>query len=363
IDTLLDNNSPFIELSQFAGYNLYDEEVPAGGIITGIGNVSGQTCVIVANDPTVKGGSYYPITVKKHLRAQTIALENHLPCVYLVDSGGANLPRQAEVFPDAHHFGRIFYHQANLSRLGIPQLCVVLGSCTAGGAYVPAMCDETIIVKNQGTIFLAGPPLVKAATGEVISAEDLGGAELHCKTSGVTDHLALDDTHALLLARRSISYFQSTSNPFPPKTTSYAPPKYPMSDLYGIVGENLKRPMDMRQIIARLVDGSLFHEFKKEYGRTLITGMARVHGFPVGLLANQGVLTGEASLKGAHFIQLCDQRHVPLLFLQNTTGFMVGGTAEANGIAKHGAKLVNAVATTKVPKLTVIVGGSFGYVG
>lgn len=360
IDVLIDNDSPFLELSQFAGYELYDEEVPAGGIITGIGNVSGRPCVIVANDPTVKGGTYYPITVKKHLRAQTIAYENALPCIYLVDSGGANLTKQADVFPDEMHFGRIFYNQANMSQKGIPQLCVVLGSCTAGGAYVPAMCDENIIVQNQGTIFLAGPPLVKAATGEVITAEALGGADLHCKTSGVTDHLALDDPHALLLARRAVSYL-----PFPwthssLSTKPVVPPKYPMSDLYGIVGNNLKKPMDMRQVLARLIDGSLFHEFKREYGSTLLTGTARIHGHVVGVLANQGVLTSEAALKGAHFIQLCDQRHVPLLFLQNTTGFMVGGQAEAGGIAKHGAKLVNAVATTKVPKLTVLVGSSFG---
>ncbi|KAI9223109.1 methylcrotonyl-CoA carboxylase [Blastocladiella britannica] len=358
IDTLLDKGSPFLEFSQFAGYELYEEQVAAGGIITGIGNVSGQQCVIVANDPTVKGGTYYPITVRKHLRAQEIARENKLPCIYLVDSGGANLPRQADVFPSVEHFGRIFYNQATMSKAGIPQIAVVLGSCTAGGAYVPAMADESIIVKNQGTIFLAGPPLVKAATGEEVSAEELGGADLHCKQSGVTDHYALDDTHALTITRRIVSHLNLPAPVHVPKPVQA--PLYDASDIYGLVNANLYKPFDMRQIIARIVDGSEFHEFKKEYGTTLVTGFAHIWGHPVAILANNGVLFSESALKGAHFIQLAEQRGIPLVFLQNITGFMVGKSAEAGGIAKNGAKLVNAVATASVPKFTILAGGSFG---
>ncbi|CEG78676.1 Putative Methylcrotonoyl-CoA carboxylase subunit beta [Rhizopus microsporus] len=359
INRLIDPNSPFLELSALAGYQLYDEEVPAGGIITGIGRVHGVECMIVANDPTVKGGSYYPITVKKHLRAQEIAKENNLPCIYLVDSGGANLPRQADVFPDREHFGRIFYNQANMSSQGIPQIAAVMGSCTAGGAYVPAMADESIIVRKQGTIFLAGPPLVKAAIGETISPEDLGGADLHCKTSGVTDHYALDDEHALVLARRVVSTLNRVKKP---QLDLRAPeePLYSPDEIGGIVGDNLKKPFDSKNIIARLVDGSRFAEFKENYGTTLVTGFAHIHGYPVGIIANNGILFSESALKGAHFIQLCSQRGIPLVFLQNITGFMVGSTAEAGGIAKNGAKLVNAVSCAKVPKFTVITGGSFG---
>ncbi|KNE65526.1 hypothetical protein AMAG_11142 [Allomyces macrogynus ATCC 38327] len=360
IDKLLDRGSPFLELSQFAGYQLYGEDhVPAGGIITGIGTVNGVKCMIVANDPTVKGGTYYPITVKKHLRAQEIAQQNKLPCIYLVDSGGANLPRQADVFPDVGHFGRIFFNQANMSREGIPQIAVVMGSCTAGGAYVPAMADESVIVRRQGTIFLAGPPLVKAATGEEVSAEDLGGADLHCKTSGVTDHYALDDTHALTITRRIVANLNvppSAANP----ARDVAAPLYPAEDLYGIVGDNLKKSFDMRQVIARIADGSEFHEFKAQYGTTLVTGFAEIWGYKVGIIANNGILFSEAALKGAHFIQLCNQRNIPLVFLQHISGFMVGAAAEAGGIAKNGAKMVNAVATAQVPKFTVLVGGSFG---
>ncbi|KAI8968915.1 methylcrotonoyl-CoA carboxylase beta chain [Mycotypha africana] len=361
INRLLDPNSPFLELSTLAGYQLYEDEVPAGGIITGIGRVNGVECMIVANDPTVKGGSYYPITVKKHLRAQEIAKDNHLPCIYLVDSGGANLPRQADVFPDREHFGRIFYNQANMSSQGIPQIAAVLGSCTAGGAYVPAMADESIIVKNQGTIFLAGPPLVKAAIGEVISPENLGGADLHCRTSGVTDHYAMDDEHALVLARRVVGTLNrvkrgvDTMDIRMPKEPLYSP-----EEIGGIVGDNLKKPFDSKHVIARIVDGSQFAEFKENYGTTLVTGFARIHGYPVGIVANNGILFSESALKGAHFIQLCSQRGIPLVFLQNITGFMVGSSAEAGGIAKNGAKLVNAVACAKVPKFTVITGGSFG---
>lgn len=360
VDGLLDPGSPFLELSQFAGYQLYDnEEVPAGGIITGIGRVSGVECMIVANDATVKGGTYYPVTVKKHLRAQEIALQNRLPCIYLVDSGGANLPRQAEIFPDRNHFGRIFYNQAIMSSKNITQIAVVMGSCTAGGAYVPAMADENIIVRKQGTIFLAGPPLVKAATGEEVSAEDLGGADLHCRKSGVTDYYALDDNHALHLTRkivRSLNYQKKLDVTIEPSED----PLFPADELYGIVGANLKRNFDVREVIARIVDGSRFNEFKALYGDTLVTGFARIFGYPIGIIGNNGVLFSESAKKGAHFIQLCCQRKIPLLFLQNITGFMVGKDYEAEGIAKDGAKMVTAVACAKVPKITVIIGGSYG---
>eukprot|EP00062_Callorhinchus_milii_P014434 gi/632963611/ref/XP_007897980.1/ PREDICTED: methylcrotonoyl-CoA carboxylase beta chain, mitochondrial [Callorhinchus milii] len=360
IDRLLDPGSPFLEFSQFAGYQLYgNEEVPAGGIITGIGRVSGVECLIIANDATVKGGSYYPITVKKHIRAQEIAHQNHLPCIYLVDSGGANLPRQAEVFPDRDHFGRIFYNQAVMSAKAIAQIAVVMGSCTAGGAYVPAMADESIIVKKQGTIFLGGPPLVKAATGEEVSAEDLGGADLHCRKSGVTDHYALDDSHALHLARkvvRSLNYQKKLD------VTVETPeePLYSAEELYGIVGDNLKKNFDIKEVIARVVDASRFDEFKAFYGDTLITGFARIFGYPVGIIGNNGVLFSESAKKGTHFIELCCQRNIPLIFLQNITGFMVGREYEAGGIAKDGAKMVTAVACANVPKITVIIGGSYG---
>ncbi|KAG8456456.1 hypothetical protein GDO86_002295 [Hymenochirus boettgeri] len=360
IDRLIDPGSAFLEFSQFAGYQLYgNEEVPAGGIITGIGRVSGVECLIVANDATVKGGTYYPITVKKHLRAQEIAMQNHLPCVYLVDSGGANLPRQADVFPDRDHFGRIFYNQARMSSQGISQVAVVMGSCTAGGAYVPAMADESIIVSKQGTIFLGGPPLVKAATGEEVSAEDLGGADLHCRKSGVTDHYALDDTHALHLARKSVRSlnYQKALDVTVEKPED---PLFPADELYGIVGSNLKKNVDVREVIARIVDGSRFDEFKALYGDTLITGFARIHGYPVGIIGNNGVLFSESAKKGTHFIQLCCQRNIPLIFLQNITGFMVGREYEAGGIAKDGAKMVTAVACANVPKITVIIGGSYG---
>ncbi|KAI8817404.1 carboxyl transferase [Fimicolochytrium jonesii] len=359
VDALIDPGSPFLELSQFAGYKLYEDDVPAGGIITGIGRVSGVECVIVANDSTVKGGTYYPITVKKHLRAQEIARENKLPCIYLVDSGGANLPRQADVFPDKEHFGRIFYNQATMSGAGIPQVAIVLGSCTAGGAYVPAMADESVIVKNQGTIFLAGPPLVKAATGEVISAEELGGADLHCKTSGVTDYYAHSDAHALSLGRQIVANLNYKKQPSV-TLTAPEPPLYSPEEIGGIVGDNLRKPYDVRQVIARIVDGSRFSEFKEFYGTSLITGFARIHGFPVGIVANNGILFSESSLKGAHFVQLCSKRGIPLVFLQNITGFMVGKNAEAGGIAKNGAKLVTAVACANVPKFTILCGGSFG---
>uniref|UniRef100_A0A1A9WNW0 Probable methylcrotonoyl-CoA carboxylase beta chain, mitochondrial n=1 Tax=Glossina brevipalpis TaxID=37001 RepID=A0A1A9WNW0_9MUSC len=378
VNKLLDKGSAFLELSTLAGYQLYgDEVVNSGGIITGIGRVSGTECLIVANDATVKGGSYYPITVKKHIRAQEVAQENRLPCIYLVDSGGANLPRQAEVFPDKLHFGRIFYNQANMSALGIPQIAVVLGSCTAGGAYVPAMADESIIVKRQGTIFLAGPPLVKAATGEEVSAEELGGADLHCKTSGVTDHYAVDDEHALFLARQVVSNLNLAATNAYSNHLMYSSketikmvnnsdyrqieePKYDPQELYGIVGPNLTKSFDVREVIARLVDGSRFTEFKKLYGDTLVCGFAQLYGHRVGIIGNNGVLFSESALKGAHFIQLCCQRNIPLVFLQNITGFMVGREAEAQGIAKNGAKMVTAVATANVPKFTVIIGGSYG---
>ncbi|RKP10623.1 putative acyl-CoA carboxylase, beta chain [Thamnocephalis sphaerospora] len=359
VQRLLDNGSPFLELSTFAGYQLYDDIVPSGGIITGIGRVNGTECMIVANDPTVKGGTYYPVTVKKHLRAQEIARENRLPCIYLVDSGGANLPRQADVFPDREHFGRIFYNQATMSAQGIPQIAVVMGSCTAGGAYVPAMADESIIVRKQGTIFLGGPPLVRAATGEVVSAEDLGGADLHCRTSGVTDHYALDDEHALVLARRVVSNLNYTKKP-QISVRPAADPLYPASELGGIVGDNLRKTFDVKNVIARLVDGSRFSEFKELYGTSLVTGFAHIHGYPVGIVANNGILFSESALKGAHFIQLCSQRKIPLVFLQNITGFMVGSSAESGGIAKNGAKMVTAVSCARVPKFTVVIGGSFG---
>jgi len=356
---LLDSGSPFLEFSQLAASGLYGDEVPAAGLITGIGRVSGRECVIVANDATVKGGTYYPITVKKHLRAQEIAEQNHLPCIYLVDSGGANLPNQDEVFPDRDHFGRIFFNQANLSAKGIPQIAVVMGSCTAGGAYVPAMADESIIVKEQGTIFLGGPPLVKAATGEVVTAEELGGAEVHTRTSGVADHYAENDTHALAIARRIVASLNrgkaASFEMSPPREPHYDP-----GELYGIVPRDLRQPYDVREVIARLVDGSELDEFKALYGQTLVCGFARIWGYPVGILANNGILFSESALKGAHFIELCAQRGVPLVFLQNITGFMVGRKYEAGGIAKDGAKLVTAVACARVPKFTVILGGSFG---
>ena len=359
IDALLDPGSPFLELSPLAAFEVYGEDVPASGVVAGIGRVEGVECMIVANDATVKGGTYYPLTVKKHLRAQAIARENRLPCLYLVDSGGANLPRQDEVFPDREHFGRIFFNQANMSAMGIPQIAVVMGSCTAGGAYVPAMADETIMVREQATIFLAGPPLVKAATGEVVSAEDLGGADMHCKTSGVADHYAESDAHALAIARRCVANLNwrklgrlEADEP--------RPPLYAASELYGVIPADAKQPFEVREIIARLVDGSEFDEFKALFGPTLVCGFARLHGYPVAILGNNGILFSEAAQKGAHFIELACQRGIPLLFLQNITGFMVGQKYEAGGIAKHGAKLVTAVACARVPKFTLIVGGSFG---
>lgn len=359
VQKLLDPSSPFLELSALAAHNVYGEEVPAAGIITGIGRVSGQECMVVANDATVKGGSYYPLTVKKHLRAQAIAEENNLPCIYLVDSGGANLPRQDEVFPDRQHFGRIFFNQANMSAQNIPQIAAVMGSCTAGGAYVPAMADESIIVKQQGTIFLAGPPLVKAATGEVVSAEDLGGADVHCKTSGVADHYANNDDHALDLVRKSVARLNRIK-PVNGDFTEAVAPAYDAQELYGVVPADSRQSYDVREVIARTVDGSEFDEFKALYGTTLVCGFARIFGYPVGIVANNGILFGESAQKGAHFIELCAQRKIPLVFLQNITGFMVGKQYENNGIAKHGAKMVTAVATANVPKFTVLIGGSFG---
>ncbi|KAM7148481.1 methylcrotonoyl-CoA carboxylase beta chain, mitochondrial isoform 1-T1 [Molossus nigricans] len=360
VDGLVDPGSPFLELSQFAGYQVYgNEEVPAGGIITGIGRISGVECMIIANDATVKAGTYYPVTVKKHLRAQEIALQNRLPCIYLVDSGGANLPRQAEIFPDRNDFGRSFYNMAMMSSRNIAQIAVAMGSCTAGGAYLPAMADENIIVQKQGTIFLGGPPLVKAATGEEVSAEDLGGADVHCRKSGVTDHFAMDDYHALHIARkivRNLNYEKKLDVAIEPSED----PLFPADELYGIVGANLKRNFDVREVIARIVDGSRFNEFKALYGDTLVTGFARIFGYPVGIIGNNGVLFSESAKKGAHFIQLCCHRKIPLLFLQNITGFMVGKDYEAEGIAKDGAKLVTAVACANVPKITVIIGGSYG---
>ncbi len=359
VERLLDAGSAFLEIGQLAANGLYDGEVPGAGLICGIGRVSGRQVMIVCNDATVKGGTYYPLTVKKHLRAQEIAQENRLPCVYLVDSGGANLPHQAEVFPDRDHFGRIFFNQANMSALGIPQIACVMGSCTAGGAYVPAMSDETVIVRNQGTIFLAGPPLVKAATGEIISAEELGGADTHGRRSGVVDHVAENDEHALTIVRDIVATLPPQREP---DVNLRAPvePRFPAEDLYGIVPQDVRAPYDVHDVIARLVDGSEFHEFKALYGASLVCGFAHIHGMPVAILANNGVLFSESAQKGAHFIELACQRRIPLLFLQNISGFMVGGKYEAEGIAKHGAKLVTAVATASVPKITVLIGGSFG---
>ncbi len=359
IDALIDPGSPFLEFSQLAAYGMYGNEVPCAGMVTGIGRVNGVECVIVANDATVKGGTYYPETVKKHLRAQEIGRENRLPCIYLVDSGGAFLPKQDEVFPDREHFGRIFYNQATMSAMGIPQLAVVMGSCTAGGAYVPAMSDESVIVRNQGTIFLGGPPLVKAATGEVVSAEDLGGADVHSRRSGVTDHYARNDAHALEIARRMVANLNHHKN-LGVEMRPSEEPLYAAEELYGLVPTDLRKPYDVREVIARIVDGSRFDEFKALYGTSLITGFAHLYGYPVGIIANNGILFSESALKGAHFIELCCQRGIPLIFLQNITGFMVGSKYEAGGIAKDGAKLVTAVACAKVPKLTVIIGGSFG---
>ncbi|TQM15846.1 carboxyl transferase domain-containing protein [Pseudonocardia kunmingensis] len=359
VDALLDASSPFLELSPLAAGGMYGDEAPGAGVITGVGRVAGREVVVVANDATVKGGTYYPMTVKKHLRAQEVALHNRLPCVYLVDSGGAYLPEQDSVFPDREHFGRIFYNQAQMSAQGIPQIAAVLGSCTAGGAYVPAMSDEAVIVRDQGTIFLGGPPLVKAATGEVVTAEELGGGDLHSRVSGVTDHLAEDDAHALQIVRSIVG----TLGPRAPRPWDVLPTQAPLADpeeLYATVPTDSRTPYDVREVIARVVDGSRFHEFKAEYGATLVTGFARIHGHPVGIVANNGILFSESAQKGAHFIELCDQRGVPLVFLQNISGFMVGREYEAGGIAKHGAKMVTAVATTRVPKFTVIIGGSFG---
>ncbi len=356
---LLDPNTPFLELSQFAGYELYDEAVPAGGIITGIGQVAGQECMLVVNDATVKGGTYFPITVKKHLRAQEIAETNHLPCIYLVDSGGAFLPKQAEVFPDKDHFGRIFFNQANMSAKGIPQIAVVMGSCTAGGAYVPAMADVAIMVKNQATIFLGGPPLVKAATGEIVTAEELGGADVHCRISGVADYYAQNDFHALELARQAVASLNRRKQ-LPLTTRAVQQPLYPAQELYGVINRDARRMYDVREVIARLVDGSEFDEFKALYGTTLVCGFAHIFGYPVGIIANNGILFSESALKGTHFVQLCSQRKIPLVFLQNINGFMVGKKYEHGGIARDGAKLVSAVACTQVPKFTVIIGGSFG---
>ena len=359
VRALIDPGSPFLEFSQLAAYGMYDGAIAAAGIITGIGRVSGRECVVVCNDATVKGGTYYPLTVKKHLRAQEIARENNLPCIYLVDSGGANLPNQTDVFPDRDHFGRIFYNQATMSAQGIPQVAVVMGSCTAGGAYVPAMSDESIIVKEQGTIFLGGPPLVKAATGEIVTAEELGGADVHTRVSGVADHFALDDHHALAIARRIVGDLNR------PKHVSVevrepVAPRYPVSDLYGVINADIRKPYDVREVIARLVDASEFHEFKARYGTTLVTGFAHLCGYPLGIVANNGVLFSESALKGTHFIELCAQRGIPLLFLQNVTGFMVGQKYEAGGIARDGAKMVTAVSCAQVPKFTVIIGGSYG---
>jgi 3-methylcrotonyl-CoA carboxylase beta subunit len=359
VDGLLDPGSPFLELSPMAAHGMYDGEAPCAGIVTGVGRVAGVECVIVCNDATVKGGTYFPITVKKHLRAQEVARENRLPCLYLVDSGGANLPNQDEVFPDREHFGRIFYNQATLSAAGIPQIAVVMGSCTAGGAYVPAMSDESVIVRNQGTIFLGGPPLVKAATGEVVSPEDLGGGDVHTRLSGVSDWLAQDDTHALAIARRIVANLNWRK----PEQLARSEPREPLYDareLYGVLPTDTRKPYDVREVIARIVDGSELDEWKARYGTTLVTGFARIHGMPVGIVANNGILFSESALKAAHFIELCCQRKVPLLFLQNITGFMVGRKYENEGIARNGAKMVTAVACARVPKFTVIIGGSFG---
>ena len=359
IDELLDNGSPFLELSPLAANGVYNDEAPGAGVVAGVGLVHGRPVLVISNDATVKGGTYYPLTVKKHLRAQQVALQNRLPCIYLVDSGGAYLPMQDEVFPDAEHFGRIFSNQAKMSAAGIPQIAAVMGSCTAGGAYVPAMSDETVIVRGQGTIFLGGPPLVKAAIGEIVTAEELGGGELHARTSGVVDHLADDDRHALGIVRDIVSTLRPPAPPAWEVREAREPAAAP-DDLYGVVPTDVQSPYDVREVIARLVDASEFAEFKPEYGATLVTGFAHLHGHPVGIVANNGVLFSESAQKGAHFIELCDQRGIPLLFLQNISGFMVGRDAEAGGIAKHGAKMVTAVATTRVPKLTVVIGGSFG---
>ena len=359
IDALLDPGSAFLEIAPLAAEEMYDGAAPAAGMVCGIGRVMGQEVVVVANDATVKGGTYFPVTVKKHLRAQEIARENHLPCIYLVDSGGAFLPLQDEVFPDREHFGRIFYNQARLSAQNIPQIAVVMGSCTAGGAYVPAMCDESVIVREQGTIFLGGPPLVKAATGEVVDAEALGGADVHTAVSGVADHYAEDDAHALQIARDIVGHLNRRKQ-LPVATRQPREPLYPADELYGIVPADTRRPFDIREVIARLVDGSEFEEFKARYGKTLVTGFAHLHGYPVGIVANNGILFGESALKGAHFIELCNQRGIPLVFLQNITGFMVGKKYENAGIAKDGAKMVTAVACSSVPKFTVVIGGSFG---
>ena len=356
---LLDPGAPFLEIGQLAGHDMYGGDAPSAGVIAGIGRIQGVDCMVVANDATVKGGTYYPMTVKKHLRAQEIAQQNHLPCVYLVDSGGAFLPRQDEVFPDRDHFGRIFYNQAQMSALGIPQVAVVMGSCTAGGAYMPAMSDESIIVKNQGTIFLAGPPLVKAATGEVVSAEDLGGGDVHTRISGVADHLAENDAHALFIARGIVNNF-NRRKPDTVTLDASEEPLYDPEEIYGVIPQDTRKPYDVREVIARVVDGSRFDEFKARYGATLVTGFARLYGMPVGIVANNGILFGESAVKGAHFIELCSQRGIPLVFLQNITGFMVGRKYENEGIAKHGAKMVTAVATTQVPKITMLIGGSFG---
>lgn len=360
IDALIDPGSAFLEFSQLAAHNMYGkDDIPAAAIITGIGRINGTECVIVVNDATVKGGTYYPVSVEKHLRAQAIAQENHLPCIYLVDSGGANLPNQDEVFPGKNHFGRIFFNQANMSAQNIPQIAVVMGSCTAGGAYVPAMADESIIVKHQGTIFLAGPPLVKMATGEEVSAEELGGADVHCRESGVTDHYARNDHHALQLARNAVSRLNRVK-PLSVDVVASVEPCYPASDLLGIVPKNVRKPYDVREVIARIVDGSEFDEFKALFGPSLVCGFAHLYGYPIGIVANNGVLFSESAQKGAHFIELCGQRKIPLIFLQNITGFMVGQQYEAGGIAKHGAKMVTAVACVKVPKLTLIIGNSYG---
>ena len=359
VDLLIDPGTAFLEFSPMAAYGLYGGAIHSASIVTGIGRVSGRECVIVANDATISGGTYYPMTVKKHLRAQDIARQNNLPCIYMVDSGGAFLPQQDEIFPDEKHFGRIFYNQANMSAQGIPQIAIVMGSCTAGGAYVPAMSDESIIVRNQGTIFLGGPPLVKAATGEVVTAEELGGADVHSRQSGVTDHYAQNDSHAIGIARRIVGNL----NPAKSSATGLRAPREPLfarEDIYGVVPVDARKPFDVREIIARIVDGSEFEEFKKLYGTTLICGFAHIWGYPVGIIANNGILFSESSLKGAHFIELCCQRNIPLLFLQNITGFMVGKKYEAGGIARDGAKLVTAVATASVPKFTVVIGGSYG---
>jgi 3-methylcrotonyl-CoA carboxylase beta subunit len=359
VQTLLDPGTPFLEVAPLAALNMYNNDAPCAGLIAGIGRVSGVDCMIVCNDATVKGGTYYPMTVKKHLRAQEIAQHNNLPCIYLVDSGGANLPNQDEVFPDRDHFGRIFFNQANMSAQGLAQIAVVMGSCTAGGAYVPAMSDETIIVKNQGTIFLGGPPLVKAATGEVVSAEDLGGGDVHTRLSGVADHLAQNDVHALALARQAVKNLNAHKQPNI-ATHAPVPPKYDAQELYGVIPTDTRKPFDVREIIARIVDGSAFDEFKARFGTTLVCGFARIEGMPVGIIANNGILFSESALKGTHFIELCCQRKIPLVFLQNITGFMVGRKYENEGIARNGAKMVTAVATAAVPKFTVIIGGSFG---